>query len=226
MIQVFCGSCGGQYEAADESAGRSDFCPICGDLNDIPPIETDLVESDLEPADIQIPYEADASISPEVEANSSPTTEADAASAAEETSQSEVVPESALAEIAEIEARALETQSTEPLELEPAVAPSRGIPAVIWWGLLIMGITAFVGVCVYLMSDTWENQHVMSLTDTVKHADALMTEEDFSAAATQYRSVIDTVGQRKVESLFIRQLVDHAKKGESDATSRMHSAVR
>jgi hypothetical protein len=54
MIQVECGSCGQIFEVGDELAGLSEFCPACGALNDIPPLDQEdsppPVEAEISPA--------------------------------------------------------------------------------------------------------------------------------------------------------------------------------
>jgi hypothetical protein len=52
-----------------------------------------------------------------------------------------------------------------------------------------------------------------------------MADEDYAAAAGQYRFVLDTVGHRAIESVFIRQLIDRARRGVAEAEDRLHASA-
>ena len=116
----------------------------------------------------------------------------------------------------------------QPIESAPAVAasapvPGRGIPAALWWTILIAAVGLFAVACVFLFSDNWESRNVQALADAANRGDVLMADEDYAAAAGQYRFVLDTVGHRAIESVFIRQLIDRARRGEAEAEDRLHA---
>ncbi|MGA2585158.1 MAG: hypothetical protein ABSG31_17945, partial [Tepidisphaeraceae bacterium] len=73
----------------------------------------------------------------------------------------------------------------------------------------------------FLLPPDWEQQHVQSLSDAVNRADGMMSSGDYSSAAQQYQFVLDTVGNRQLQSAFLRALVDHSRAGETDAKARI-----
>ena len=159
MICITCAECGETFEIGEEFAGITEFCPVCGALNDVP-------DADEEPG------------------------------------------------------------PDEPIEPAPAgaaPAPRRGIPAALWWTILLASIGLFAVACVILFSDNWESRNVQNLADATIRGDVLMADEDYAAAAGQYRFVLDTVGHRTIESVFIRQLIDRARRGETEAEDRLHA---
>jgi hypothetical protein len=110
-----------------------------------------------------------------------------------------------------------------PTPIEPP-SPVRGIPSPIWWTLIIGGVAFFIAACFFLFSDNWEMRNIQSLNDAANRGDVLMTDEDFTAAADQYRYVLDTVGSREIESTYIRHLIDRARRGEAAAKARASQA--
>lgn len=124
----------------------------------------------------------------------------------------------------------LRTIAEDELELAAnpaALAParSRGIPSPIWWTLIIGGVAFFVASCFFLFSDNWEMRNIESLNDAANRGDVLMMDEDFTGAASQYRFVLDRVGSREIQSIYIRQLVDRARRGEALAKTRASEAA-
>ena len=115
----------------------------------------------------------------------------------------------------------------EPIEPGPAAsapAAGRGIPAALWWTILLASVGLFAVACVLLFSDNWESRNVQALADATIRGDVLMADEDYAGAAGQYRFVLDTVGHRTIESVFIRQLIDRARRGEAEAEDRLHAS--
>ncbi|MGD0541592.1 MAG: hypothetical protein ABSB33_08755 [Tepidisphaeraceae bacterium] len=98
-----------------------------------------------------------------------------------------------------------------------AAAPARGIPAPLWWALIVGGVAFFVVACVLLFSDTWEMRNLQALNDAANRGDVLMVDEDFTGAAAQYRFVLNTVADRQIDSIYIRQLVERARRGAAMA---------
>jgi predicted nucleic acid-binding Zn-ribbon protein len=113
---------------------------------------------------------------------------------------------------------------TSPPELDAPWAVKRGVPAGLWWGILISALGIFAIACVYLFSDTWESRNIQALSDATNRGDVLMTDEDYAGAAQQYGYVIDSVSGRTIESVYIRALVDRARRGEIDAQRRLRAA--
>jgi hypothetical protein len=103
-------------------------------------------------------------------------------------------------------------------------ANSRGVPAPLWWTLIIAGIGAFVVACVFMFSDNWESRHVQELSDAANRGDVLMADADYAGAAREYQSVLDIVGSRTIESTFIQSLIDRSRRGEADAQARLRAA--
>ncbi len=110
-----------------------------------------------------------------------------------------------------------------PTPIEPP-SPVRGIPSPIWWTLIIGGVTFFIAACFFLFSDNWEMRNIQSLNDATNRGDVLMADEDFTGAADQYRFVLDAVGSREIQSIYIRQLIDRARRGEGLAKARESQA--
>ncbi|MDP9174736.1 MAG: hypothetical protein M3O30_12835 [Planctomycetota bacterium] len=98
-----------------------------------------------------------------------------------------------------------------------ALEASRGLPAAIWWALAIAAVAAF-SLCIFLLfTDDWERQHLQFLTATSQHADALMIAGDFAGATKEYQRVLDTVGNKKMQSVYLRNLVESARHSEQAA---------
>jgi hypothetical protein len=140
----------------------------------------------------------------------------------------------AMNDIPDPEAPALEVAAGEtPFEqISPAeliASPSfdssakHGIPAALWWTILIAGIGLFAVSCIFLFSSNWEDRHIQTLSDAANRGDVLMSDEDYAGAAKQYRIVLDTVGRRSIDSAFILRLIDHSRHGEAEAVNRLHS---
>jgi predicted nucleic acid-binding Zn-ribbon protein len=115
-------------------------------------------------------------------------------------------------------------EAMEPAPAAAVPAPGRGIPTVLWWTILLAAVGLFAVACLFLFSDNWESRNVQTLADATIRGDVLMADEDYAAAAGQYRFVLDTVDHRTIESVFIRQLVDRARRGEADAEARLHAS--
>ena len=101
--------------------------------------------------------------------------------------------------------------------------PRSGIPAGLWWTILIGAIGLFLIACIMLFSDNWESRNVQALSDATNRGDVLMADEDYAGAIGQYRQVIDTVGHRSIESAFILHLIERAREGEVEANNHLHS---
>ncbi len=101
--------------------------------------------------------------------------------------------------------------------LPPPPPPSRGIPSPLWWSLVVGGIGSFIIVCLVLFSDNWESRNLNALNDATNRGDVLIVDGDYRGAAAQYRFVLDTVGNRQIESSYIRQLVERARRGAAQA---------
>jgi hypothetical protein len=56
LIRVTCAECGEEFEIGEDFAGITEFCPACGALNDIPPIEP---EEDEAPPPTSLPLAVD-----------------------------------------------------------------------------------------------------------------------------------------------------------------------
>jgi len=73
----------------------------------------------------------------------------------------------------------------QPIESAPAVAasapvPGRGIPAALWWTILIAAVGLFAVACVFLFSDNWESRilTVVMRVNLLHHCIAAL-QEDF-----------------------------------------------
>lgn len=106
----------------------------------------------------------------------------------------------------------------------PVPPPRRGVPAPLWWTLIILGICSFTIACVFMFSDNWESRHVQALSDAANRGDVLMTDEDYAGAAREYQSVIDAVGNRPIESTFIQSVLERSRRGAADAHARLRAA--
>lgn len=117
----------------------------------------------------------------------------------------------------------------------PEIAPSTeitidppplrgGIPGALWWTIIVVALGFFAIACVYLFSDTWESRNIQALSDATNRGDVLMADQDYAGAAQQYEFVIDKVGQRTIESVYIRALVDRAHSGQIEAQRRLRAA--
>jgi hypothetical protein len=101
--------------------------------------------------------------------------------------------------------------------------PRHGISSQLWWTIFITGIGLFVLACVFLFSSNWEDRNIQALSDATNRGDVLMADADYAGAARQYQFVLDKVDHRSIDSAFILQLVDHARRGEAEADHREHS---
>jgi len=119
----------------------------------------------------------------------------------------------------------LETPMVSISAITPVPQRERGIPSALWWTLLVGAIAGFIVGCVYLFSDNWESRHVQALSEAANRGDAKMVDEDYAGAAVEYGSVIQTVGQRQIESGFIRQLVERSQRGELEAQIHLRAAA-
>lgn len=107
----------------------------------------------------------------------------------------------------------------DPSELVFSPVPSGGVPSPIWWALIISGVSIFIAACFFLFSDNWEMRNLQSLNDAANRGDVLMVDQDFPGAAAQYRYVLDTVGSREIDSIYIRQIVERARRGAAQAAA-------
>ncbi|HEX4055680.1 MAG TPA: hypothetical protein VHX86_15555 [Tepidisphaeraceae bacterium] len=185
MIRVSCAECGEAFEIGEEFAGLAEFCPACGALNDIPPLQE---EEEPEPVAQEAPSFQESPI---------PATDG----------------------------------PPSPGALPNPVAPPRprGVPSPLWWALIVGGIASFIVACVLLFSDNWESRNLNALNDADNRGDVLIVDGDYSGAAAQYRFVLDTVGSRQIESTYIRQLIERARRGAAQAKTMAqappHAAV-
>jgi predicted nucleic acid-binding Zn-ribbon protein len=170
LIAVVCAECGETFEAGEDFAGLSEYCPNCGALNDIPDLEAT-------PEEVAVSEESQAPA---------------------------------------------ETQASQPLAVISPPRP-RGIPAGLWWTVLLTGIGLFLIACIFLFSSNWEDRNVQALSDASNLGDLLMSDEDYAGAARQYRFVLDAVDHRSIDSAFILRLVDHARRAEAEANNRLHT---
>jgi hypothetical protein len=112
---------------------------------------------------------------------------------------------------------------TSPPELDAPWAERGGISAALWWTIFIGALGIFAVACVYLFSDTWENRNIQALSDATNRGDVLMADDDYAGAAEQYSSVLDRVGSRTIESVYIRALIDRARRGQIEAERLLRS---
>jgi len=112
----------------------------------------------------------------------------------------------------------------DPSELVFSPVPSGGVPSPIWWTLVIGGVSFFIAACFFLFSDNWEMRNIQSLNDAANRGDVLMVDEDFAGAAAEYRFVLDTVGSREIDSIYIRHLVERARRGAAQAAAEESQA--
>jgi phage FluMu protein Com len=199
LIRVSCATCGEVFEIGEEFAGLTEFCPVCGALNDIPNPEED-AETGAGPQAAEAAHAV--------------------AGAEAELSGAEVLPS-----IARALPSSAEALTSIAAALPVAPARERGIPSGLWWTLMIGAIGGFIVACIFLFSDNWESRHVQDLSEAANRGDALMVDEDYTQAVAEYRWVIQTVGQRQIVSGFIRQVVDRARTGELEAEARLRAAA-
>lgn len=102
--------------------------------------------------------------------------------------------------------------------------PRRGIPAALWWTILVVAVVLFLATCVFLFSDNWESRNVQMLSDATNRGDDFLAGADYANAAAEYQFVLDTVGHRKIESTYIEQLIERSRRGIGDAKIRLHAA--
>jgi hypothetical protein len=159
LIRVTCAECGEEFEIGDDFAGITEFCPVCGALNDIPDSQQD--EDEPPPEVIVSPVED---------------------------------------------------------------APTRwGIPAALWWTILVGAVVCFLAACVFLFSDNWESRNVQMLSDATNRGDDFLAGADYANAVAEYQFVLETVGHRKIESSYIDQLIDRSRRGVVDAKARLRA---
>jgi hypothetical protein len=159
LIRVTCAECGEEFEIGEDFAGITEFCPACGALNDIPPIE------------------------PQDEEQDTPSTSL-------------------------------------PLAVEDAERVRSGIPAPLWWTILLVALGLFIGACVFLFADNWESRNVQALSDATNRGDDFLADQDYTNALSQYQFVLDTVDHRKIESSYIQQLIERSRYGIANAEAR------
>jgi hypothetical protein len=168
MIEVRCSNCEQVFEAEDSAAGRSEFCPACGTLNDVPapdPDEEELVE------------------------------------------QWDAPPPSSTA------------------TATPVAPPRGGASPVLWWMLELAALAIIVWIGWLLFSGSWENRHLQFLSDTITRADGMMSGGDLDGARREYARVLDTVGNRTLESLYLRDVVARAHRGIQTVQLRQRTAM-
>jgi hypothetical protein len=131
----------------------------------------------------------------------------------------------ALNDIPDPENRSDEPPATE--EIFSAVTsdspPRHGISAALWWTILLLALGIFLAACVLMFSDNWESRHVQALADATNRGDVLLADDDYAGALREYRQVIDTVGRRTIESAYIQNLLDRARRGMTDASARLRA---
>jgi hypothetical protein len=209
-IEVQCEACQHVFAVAAELAGHSEFCPNCGALTDIPHLD-DVGEPDP-PPDVT----AHENPAPEIPVPQNPGTEN---SAPGNPPSENPTLENPVLEVFEAE------QAAGPVDtIAEPVETTRGIPTVLWWLLALSAVGGFSAACVYLFSDTWESRHLQELTNDVNRADALFNAEDLPGAASEYRTVLDIVGTRDIQSTYIRNLIDRSREGIAEAQRRQHLA--
>jgi hypothetical protein len=112
-----------------------------------------------------------------------------------------------------------------PGEISAAPVPARGLPGFIWWTIALMAIGIFIGSLYLLFSDNWEQKHVEFLALTAQRADALMEEGDYDSAAREYHLVLETVGDRNIQSIYLKGLIERARVAEQTARTRFRIAA-
>jgi hypothetical protein len=204
LIELTCAECGERFEIGDEFAGITEFCPVCGALNDVPDAESESAEPEAlseSPADSerrgepppQLPIDRDfASLN----------------------LQSPGVP--GVGENKATVGALVET-------FEVLDAPPRGISAPLWWTILVCALVFFGGACIYFFSESWEARNLNALNDATVRGDAYLADADYPNAIKQYRIVVDLADDRNIESTYIRQLIDRAHHGLDDAETRLHA---
>lgn len=162
MIEVRCSNCDQVFQAESSAAGRSEFCPFCGVLNDVPAPEPD-------------------------------------------------------------EEAPLEQWEAPPPPLSPPAVPPPPQPAkspILWWILELAAVGILIWIGWLLFSGNWESRHLQFLSDTINHADAFLAGGDLNAAEKDYALVLQTVGNRPLESLYLRDVVLRAHRGVKDVQLR------
>jgi hypothetical protein len=118
-----------------------------------------------------------------------------------------------------------EEQPEEPIVHSVEDAPVRnGIPAGLWWGILVIAVGLFLAACVYLFSDNWESRNVQALSDATNRGDDFLAQENYPNAIVEYQFVLATVAHRTIESSYIQQLIERSRHGAADAEARLKAA--
>lgn len=127
----------------------------------------------------------------------------------------------------------LSTDDLTEIEFKPKISaqellqePSQGIPAKWWWLAAFVAVSCSA-ILAYSMlhSDDWERRHLQELTDADKRADAYYAAGDFRNAGQQYQIILATLNNRTVQSVFLRDLFEHAEQGVQEAQYRLKTAT-
>jgi tetratricopeptide (TPR) repeat protein len=102
----------------------------------------------------------------------------------------------------------------------PPAPPERVQRDILWWVLESAAAGILIWIGWLLFSGGWESRHLQFLSDTANRADALLAAGDFDEADREYRRVLDTVGNRSLDSLYLRDVVLRARRGRQDAQVR------
>jgi hypothetical protein len=89
-----------------------------------------------------------------------------------------------------------------------------GIPSPLWWLLVFAAVACFIAtIWSTLHGDEWERRHLQALADADQRAAAFLVAGDFDQAGRQYQFILDTLGTRPLQSVYLRQLLITARQG-------------
>jgi hypothetical protein len=107
-----------------------------------------------------------------------------------------------------------------------AVAPvQRASPRILGWVLELAALAILIWIGWLLFSGNWESRHLQFLSDTINRADSLLSAGDLPGAQREYGRVLQTVGTRSLESLYLRDVLARARRGLQTVQMRQATVV-
>jgi hypothetical protein len=105
----------------------------------------------------------------------------------------------------------------------PPPSPASGAA---WW-LVVFAIIGGFGAGLYWMlhSGDWERDHLQQLTDASRRGDAFLIAGQANQAAEQYQIVLETLDDRTIQSVYLRDLQQHAALQQQQAIAMLKAAA-
>jgi hypothetical protein len=115
------------------------------------------------------------------------------------------------------------------IEFEPhphVPPPPSPVAGTAWWLVVFLIVGGFgAGLYWMLHSGDWERDHLQQLTDASRRGDAFLAAGQPKQAVNQYQLVLDTLDDRDIQSVYLRDLQLHAKLERQQAVALVAAAA-